>query len=288
MDSRSLLLALVLLTTSVASVGSGLPDAGDPGPGLDAGNSPGDATPLPEGGVYNGTLLPPVDADWFLLDTTSQDAVCYQALIGGDVRADVTLSLDENLENSSERPIGPEMILDLGIATTMHSQVFLGLEPRTDPELPEASAGLYRFDLRAVEADDLGPEDAGTGEDAGRDQASAIQTEGPCIAGQLSGDDDVDNYTFNLSEGERLTFSLALPSSAPISLTAVSPSGQETKLNESGVETLVADQTGSWLLEVSATSNPDEINTPTDYMVGLTVNGPNEPPCKPGCFTSMG
>lgn len=285
-------LAVILAVAALASAGP-VPgihgDAGTPG---DAGDSPAEATELPSSGTYNGTLAPPGDADWYVLKSPVDRSLCYQAVIDGQAYANATLSLTQGLAPAVTRPILPAHVLDLGIAAPTTSKVFLGLTPTQavhDQGSAETSLGSYRFDLQAFRHDDLGPGDAGTGQDAGEAPATGIAVEDPCIGGDLEPEvDTADTFTFQAEEGELVAISLAQAASAPIRLSLVSPSGDtRATIQEGGFADVALDETGIWSVQASLFGTTDQ-QLEIDYMIGLTVNGPEPPPCRPGCATYTG
>lgn len=287
MDARAVL--VVLLTISVSAAGTPLPTLGDAGTGSDAGDSPANATPLDGPGTYEGILTPPGDADWYVLERSTKEAVCYSAELKGAVHANVTLSLTKALKPSVERPILPAHELDLGITAPSTSSVYLGLESTGDGASDRDSFGPYRFELRTLTFDESSSSDGASGGDAGGEAGSALETEGPCISGSLSGGtDEADAYAFDAEEGEHVALSLAQAAMAPARLTLVSPSNETVAaVSDGGFADVELNETGEWLVKAELTEEATA-TTDAEYMIGLTVNGPNEPPCKPGCFTSMG
>lgn len=281
---------ILLLTTAVASAGSLVPLHDDAGSGGDAGDTPGDATELSDPGTYEGMLFPIGDADWYVLDSPFDRAICYQAIVGGQVSASVTLSLTEGLQPAVERPISPGLQLDLGLAAPTTSRVFLGLEPGPGgSELsPIASSfGPYRFDLQMLTFDDLGPGDAGTGEDAGDEPSDASPVPAPCFSADLGSEgDDRDVFLFEAEEDEHVALSLAQASTGPVRLSLISPSNEtKAQVEDGGFTDVTLDETGQWLV-VAELAEQETSLTGFDYMVGLTVNGPEPPPCKPTCATT--
>lgn len=278
------MVALVLVT---AGVGSAVP-IGDAGTGQDAGDSPGHATELPDEGTYDGILVPPGDADWYRLSSSKDRPRCYQAMVGGGVLADVTLALRPGLVDATTRPIAPGLTLDLGLAAPATSQVFLGLEPRGSPapsDQERSSSGLYRFDLQTLELDALGPGDGGTGTDAGSTAADATDVTSPCVGGHVGKTGDhLDTYAFTIGEDERLTVSLTQSDDERVIKAALlSPSGDnETQLISGEITELTTDEAGTWTLSLW-TSPSENADIEVDYLVGLTINGPEPPPCKPTC-----
>lgn len=286
MDARAVL--VVLLTISVSAAGTPLPSLGDAGTGSDAGDSPANATPLDGPGTYDGILTPPGDADWYMLERSTKEPVCYSALLKGAVHADVVLSLTQALTPSVERLILPAHELGLGITAPSTSSVYLGLQAREEGATDTNSVGPYRFELATLTIDQSSTSDGDTDGDAGSNKGTAIAIEGPCISGSLSGDtDETDTYAFEAEEGDHVALSLAQPSMAPARLALVSPSGEElAAVSNGGFADVEINETGEWLVKAELTDEATA-TTDADYMIGLTVNGPEPRPCKPSCFSSM-
>lgn len=278
------MMALVVVTVGI---GSAVP-LGDAGTGKDAGDRPGQATELSDEGTYDGVLVPPGDADWYTLTSSKDRPRCYQAMVGGGALADVILSLDPGLVDATTRPIAPGLTLDLGIAAPAASQVFLGLEPRETPapsDQAPSSSGPYRFDLQTLDLDALGPGDGGTGVDAGAEMSDAINVTSPCFGGHVGkSGDHRDTYTFTIGEDEQLTASLTQSDDERVIKAALlSPSGDnETHLTSGEITELTTDEAGTWALSLW-TSPSDQADISVDYLVGLTINGPEPPPCRPTC-----
>lgn len=280
-------MALVLITVGI---GSAVP-IGDAGTGEDAGDSPGQATELSDEGTYDGILVPPGDADWYTLTSSKDRPRCYQAMVGGGVLAEVTLSLDPSLVDATTRPIAPGLALDLGLAAPATSQVFLGFEPRETPapsdEAP-SSSGPYRFDLQTLELGSLEPgDDAGSGMDAGPTPDDAINVTSACFGGHVGKTGDhADTYAFTIGGDERLTVSLTQSDDERVIKAALlSPRGDnETQLTSGEITEVTTDEAGTWALKLW-TSPSDNADMGVDYLVGLTINGPEPPPCRPGCAT---
>lgn len=282
MDARAVL--VVLLTISVSAAGTPLPSLGDAGTGSDAGDDPGNATVLDGPGTFEGTLAPPGDADWYVLERSSEQAVCYSAEVRGAVHADAILSLTEGLTPSVERSTEPAHVLDLGITGPSTQRVFLGLVPNASTA--DSSVGHYEVELETVTIQ--APGDAATDADPGGDREDANQTEGPCVFGTLSGGtDEADAYVFDAEEGEHVALSLAQAAMAPARLTLVSPSNDTVvAIRDGGFADVELDETGEWLVRAELTEKATS-TTEDSYMIGLTVNGPEPRPCKPSCFSSM-
>lgn len=282
MNPRSLI--VVLISVFLATAGATPPGLDDPGEGDDAGDSPGDATVLDAEGTYNGTLVPPGDADWYKLETTSaQDPgpVCSKAIVEGNVHADVTLSSTLGLNPAVTRPIEPGLRLDLGLSVPT-TQVYLGLEPSQEATPAPASGGTYQFDLLTVEPGDTDG-DAGTGDDAGEDPATGIATEGPCIDGTLSDETDSDVYVFDGIQGEHVALSLSDATSQAVFVNLTAPSGAlVSQVDPGGFTDVSLNETGQWIVRTDLPHETDA--TGSDYLVGLTVNGPEPRPCEPSCF----
>lgn len=284
-----LVVGVLLLTTAVASAGSLVPLQDDASSGGDAGDAPANATELSGPGTYEGMLFPVADADWYVLDSPFDRALCYQAMVGGQVSANVTLSLTEGLQPAVQRPISPGLQLDLGLAAPTTAQVFLGLEagPAGSGLSPIAlGLGTYRFDLQTLTLDDLGPGDAGTGADAGHETSDAVPVPAPCFSGDLGSDgDDRDVFLFEAEQDEHVALSLAQAATGPVRLSLVSPSNEiKAQVEEGGFTDVPLDETGQWLVVAEVTEG-ETSTTSFDYMVGLTINGPEPPPCKPTCAT---
>lgn len=285
MDAR-VLIVLLLLTVSAVPAASDLPIHDDAGTGQDAGDDPSNATVLPAGGTYNGTLLPAGDTDWYEVPTPGDAAVCYQASIRGEALASGKLALAEALDPVVVRDTKPGYVLDLGLAGPNPGQVLFGLAPVGELDAAD-SAGAYIFTLEALGAEDLGPGDGGSGHDAGEEPGEAVVTDGPCLAGTFeNGKDERDRYSFDGVEGESVALSLAPTALVPMRLSLVSPSGQtETEIRYGGFTDVTLDETGSWVLDVELLDyRGDDAPTQPAYLVGLTINGPDPPPCKPSCM----
>lgn len=289
MQPRSLSV-VVLLLVSVTAAGASLPGSGDAGTGSDAGDDPGNATTLSGPGTYNGTLSPPGDADWYVLEQTPGTPVCFQATVEGAVHADGVLSPTEGLAPAVRRPAKPAHVLDLGVTTPSSTQVYLGLAPPANPSQAETSVGWYSFEIRAVTPGLPGAGDGGQEGDAGPDRSSAVETEGPCVAGSLSGGtDEADAYAFEADEGEHVALSLAQAASGPVRVSLVSPSGDEVAaVRDGGFADVELAETGEWLVRAELVGDATTKTTDDDYLVGLTVNGPEPPPCNPGCVEHTG
>lgn len=285
-----LVIGVLLLTTAFASAGSLVPLQDDAGSGGDAGDTPGTATELPDEGTYEGMLFPIGDADWFVLSTPLDRAICYQSIVGGQTSANVTLSLTEGLQPAVQRPILPGLELDLGLAAPTTSQVFLGLEPGPGGSAVSEMAlsfGTYRFELQMLTFDDLGSGDGGTGGDAGDEASGAVQVPAPCFSGDLGSEgDDRDVFSFEAEEDEHVALSLAQASTAPTRLSLISPSNEtKAQIENGGFADVTLDETGQWLVVADLAEDEESSLTEFDYMVGLTINGPEPPPCRPTCAT---
>lgn len=281
MDPRSVL--VVLLSLSVASAGAVLPTTGDAATGNDAGDEPENATPI-TAGTYNGTLFPPGDADWYELSTPAMQPLCSKALVSGAAHADVILSATPGLTPNVTRPVEPGLSLDLGLSTPSTQQILLGLRsPETSSPAP-TSAGDYRFEIQTLQPGATDG-DAGTGGDAGDDPSTAIATEGPCIDGTVSSPEDRDVYVFDGIEGEQVALSLVEASRDPVLVNLTAPSGaQRTTVDHGGFEDVTLNETGQWIVSTELPGQT-EIDT-ADYMIGMTVNGPEPRPCQPTCMYS--
>lgn len=277
---------VVLVTVSVATAGAALPPLGDPGPGQDAGDEPENATPLPGPGTYNGTLTPPGDADWYELSTPTMDPLCSEAIVRGSAHAQVTLSTTTGLQPGVTRSMEPGHVLELGQSAPSTRSFFLGLEPSPATAPASASAGTYQLAIRTLELGDSDG-DAGTGEDAGDTREDGIWTEGPCIDGELSSPTDSDVYLFDASEGEHVALSLADASRDSVFVNLTAPSGALlAKVDAGELRDVSLNETGQWSIRVDL---PGQTTAKTaSYLVGLTVNGPEPQPCKPGCFAHGG
>ncbi len=276
-------LALILLTVGMSTATV----HGDAGTGEDAGDSPAQATLLPQQGSYDGMLVPPGDADWYELIATGDQPRCYQAMVGGGAVAEVTLSLDTDLADATARPVGPGLVLDLGLAAPSSDHVLLGLDPQglQVPTGDPSSGGPYRFDLQVLGLDEVGAGDAGTGSDAGASVDSAANVTSPCFGGHVGAvGDHLDVYTFTIGDGEHLTASLAQGDDPRVVRAAlISPSGDNvTQLEPGQIEEITTDEAGTWSLTVW-TVTADEADLSVTYLAGLTINGPEPPPCRPGC-----
>lgn len=276
----------MLVTLSVATTGSLFPFS-DAGTGADAGDTPENATVLPEAGNYSGILWPPGDADWYELSPPPTRSACFAAKIGGEATATGILTRNVELNPAVDRPVEPTKVLDLGLSSPGASPVLLGLVPNETPAGP-VSVGTYEFELTVVTADQPGPGpgpgDAGTDRDAGGDAPSGIPTEGPCLSGTLDSDTDPrDVYLFSAKEDDRVALSLAQAAIAPARLTLVSPAeGEIAEIRDGEFTDVQLNATGQYQVVAELVGRPAMLEV--DYLVGLTINGPEPPPCRPTCL----
>lgn len=252
------------------------PSIADPGADQDAGDSPEEATVLPEEGTYNGTITT-LDDDWYRLDIEEDHTVCLRVVLEGDIASTITLSPNSQLDPAVSRDMAPGKVLDMAMAIEPTDTAFLGIEASS-----LLDTGDYTFDLQAFTVFEL-PWDEGGDGDAGDSPSDATPLPGICQVGHLSPKqgDTADVYSFEIGEDEHLGLSLIQVGASPVELELISPVGEVvTSITDGAFEDVTIDQAGTWYLSFQTSSTDD----PVAYIGGITINGPEPPPCKPTCL----
>ncbi len=250
----------------------------DPGAIGDAGGSPSQATPLAAEGSYNGTIST-ADNDWYRLDIDDDRTVCLRVLVSGDIASHVTLSPSVDLEPSVTRQMEAGKVLDLAMAVEPTDTAFVGLEAAN-----LLDSGDYTFEIQAFTLSELPWQETDTG-DAGDDPSQATPLPRICQPGHLSprSQDTADVYSFQIGEDKHLGLSLVQVGDTPLELALISPAGEVVEAVTNGsFEDVTIEEAGTWYLsfQTSSSSSDDWIG----YIGGITINGPEPPPCRPGCL----
>lgn len=231
---------------------------------------------LPSEGTYDGAITT-ADDDWYRLDIEEDHTVCLRVIVHGDIASTITLSPNSQLDPAVSRNMEPGQVLDVAIAVEPTDTAFLGIEAAS-----LLDSGDYTFDLQAFTVFEL-PWDEGGDGDAGDSPSEATPLPRICQAGYLSPKrgDTADVYSFQIGEGKHLGLSLIQVGSTPLELELISPAGEVvTSISDGSFEDVTIDQAGTWYLSFQTASSDD----PVAYIGGITINGPEPPPCRPTCI----
>lgn len=254
----------------------------------DASGSPSTATPLSGEGTYFGRLANATDVDWFRESPSSLRPGCLTlraeatkwaeatlATIGGPAAHRVTTGV----------PPGSASSPRIGLAFLQPDHARIGLRAIPDPETgAPAEGGPYSFELDIINRSELGPGDAGTGNDAGSTPSSSLAVSGLCTGGDLSAFDPADVYSFEVADAQQIVYSLASNSTATLRVEIFDAAGQPlgpVALN-GGIGTVTLPTSGLYFAAVTMSSAPA-----TEYVLALV--GPDPPPgnpCRPTCMVS--
>ncbi len=227
-------------------------------------------------GTYNGTITT-ADDDWYRLDIEEDHTVCLRVIVHGDIASTVTLSPDSQLDPAVSRNMEPGKVLDMAMAVEPTDTAFLGIEASS-----LLDTGDYTFELQAFTVFEL-PWDEGGDGDAGDDPDGATPLPRICQAGHLfpKKGDTADVYSFEIGEDKHLGLSLIQVGSTPLELELISPVGEVVaSITDGEFEDVTIEEAGTWYLSFQTGSTDD----PVAYIGGVTINGPEPPPCKPTCI----
>lgn len=283
---------LLLAVPSTAAIAQG--PFTDPG-GSDASDDRDDPTTLPGPGHYNGTLLPPGDADWYELaaDAGTPPAACIELVVDAHANARLNLSMQGygDLYYAAGN-VTPDRETALGLAVPAFHGTTFGLAP-IDGDA--RSVGAYELTLRKPTLSEApsGSPTAGAPED-GSDE------EPPCLVETLDAGGHLER-TVPVTEGDRLTVSLAQATAGTVRLTLTDPDGQTRRTigaDAGNVTHITADVRGNWTItatnldQQSSSQMAIGLSVVDDCQLVCTLEDPEEEeeeggPCRPYCLTAV-
>lgn len=274
---RALRALVVALTLFIAPGGAAWGAVGD-GPLFgDASDDRSDPTAV-DPGEHDGALAPPGDADWYRLDTDNGGPTCVELALEGDATARFNMTMPNGPDYLVEGNLTPDEDRKMGLAVPTFQHTTFGLYPLG----PVGSVGTYTFEIQTEglgpttqDHQDGHPEDPGQPpSDPGNASApgNATETPGPCIQNTLNASQG-QAIDFNVTEGDRITLSIAQPADGRVQASLEDPSNRTrgmvgpTEDADGLVITETVDEPGTWTLEAS---NPQGTGA-TTYLIGLSV-----------------
>lgn len=249
---------VVVLILALAPAGAGL-GAPPVGPFQDASDDRSDPTELEATGTYEGQLFPPGDEDWYRLlpEASAGGPTCVEVAFSGEANARANLTTPHGEAYVAEANLTPDQPASMGLAGHGFDGATFGLHPFQ----PLRSLGAYEFTVDTVHLSD-GVSDEGPPDD--------VADEGPCLVQDLRGDGQ-RTLTFNASEGDRLTLSLAQPSDAAVSIALQDPSdrsrGEIGPANgDTGVIHETINESGTWTIQASNMQGSS-----ASYLLGVSL-----------------
>lgn len=265
-------LIVVALTLAASLVAADSPF--DPGAGKDASNAIDAPTLLPGFGAYYGDL-PPNDADWYVIEATPTPA-CFVLEAVGTVGYDLTLGTRGWFSHNIQTPAPPNYGTRLAIAAPAVNRTLVGIAGT-----PMASGG-YDFNVTRYALEEFTGVDGGSGSDAPPIPQGAVPVRGSCVKGAVGLKDTADFFSFNVSAGDQVVYSLAASGASSPTLKVLDAAGSVLGgvIGSGGIGTVTAPSTGTYYLAVSVPLD----SSSSGYLVGLV--GPDPPPgspCRPHC-----
>lgn len=259
----------------------------DAGTGSDAGGSRETATAVSYG-MYGGYVASRNDVDWYRAPGSSGPA-CVEGRLAAQENP---LEASAGVEYGSAAALAGFTVARnssraFGVAGHGFSGAVLGvraLDDNTGAGVP-SRPGPYAFWWALVQPSGRASQDALTGRDAPATTAEATPVGPGCVAGRLDpfsslGGDAGDAYRLVASAGDLITFSLAAPNSAAISVSLVDAAGTALTpaIGANGMASYAVPTDGSYYLVASRSSMASLEDIA--YQIGVIVGPPG---CKPNC-----